>query len=97
MSPMELCRRVWLYQPIQATTASSSARRLAEDAVGDQFGLEGVDEAFGQGVVVGVADGADAGQHLAVVEHLLELAGGVLRAGVRVVHELHVGAAAAGG
>jgi hypothetical protein len=31
----------------------------APDAVGDQLGLEGVDEALGQGVVIGIADRPD--------------------------------------
>ena len=64
----------------------------APDAVGDQFGLEGVDEAFGQRVVVGVADRADRLQDVVVVERLLERVAGLLRAGVGVVHELEIGA-----
>jgi hypothetical protein len=32
------------------------------DAVGDQLGLEDVDEGLGERVVVGVADGADRGE-----------------------------------
>jgi hypothetical protein len=38
-------------------------RSRLPDAVGDQLGLEAVDEALGQRVVVGVADGSDRGQH----------------------------------
>jgi len=40
------CRRWWLYQPTHSTIASSTAAG-APDAVGDEFGLEGVDEALG--------------------------------------------------
>jgi len=42
------------------------------DAVGDQLGLEGVDEALGQSVVIGVADRSDRAQHAVIVEDLLE-------------------------
>jgi hypothetical protein len=48
------------------------------DAVGDELGLEGVDEALGHGVVVGVANRADAGENAVVVEDLLEGEAGVL-------------------
>ena len=44
----------------------------APDAVGDQLGLEGVHEALGQRVVVGVADRPDRAQHPVIVEDLLE-------------------------
>ena len=50
----------------------------APDAVCDQFGLEGVDEAFCHGVVVGVADRADRREHVVVAKHLLEGVAGVL-------------------
>jgi hypothetical protein len=41
-------------------------RAGAPDPVADQLGLEAVDEAFGGRVVVGVADGADRGEHAVV-------------------------------
>ena len=40
------------------------------DAVADQLGLEAVDEAFGERVVVAVADRADRGEQAVVVEGL---------------------------
>ena len=53
-------------------------RAGAPDAVGDELGLEAVDEALGQRVVVGVADRADRGQHGVIVEDLREGVAGVL-------------------
>jgi hypothetical protein len=41
-------------------------RARAPDAVGDQLGLEAVNEALGQRVVLGVADRADRGQHAVI-------------------------------
>ena len=64
----------------------------APHAVGDQLGLEGVDEALGERVVVGVADRADRAQDVMVVEDLLKGEAGVLRAGIGVVDEVDVGA-----
>jgi hypothetical protein len=69
----------------------------APDAIADQLGLEGVDERFGHRVVVGVADRADRGENVVVVEDLLESLSGVLRAGVAVVGQLDVGAPFGGG
>ncbi|HEX2393300.1 MAG TPA: hypothetical protein VHI77_10330, partial [Solirubrobacterales bacterium] len=40
----------------------------APGAVGDQLGLEGVDEALGYRVVIGVADRADGGEDAGVVK-----------------------------
>ena len=48
-------------------------RAGAPDAVCDELGLEGVDEALGEAVVVGVADRADRLQHLVIVEDLREV------------------------
>ena len=59
------------------------------DAVGDQFGLEGV----GEGVVVGVADRSDRRENAMAVEELPEGVAGVLTAGVGVMNEFDVGAA----
>jgi hypothetical protein len=42
----------------------------APDAVGDQLGLEAVDEALRESVVVGVADRSDRRQHAVVGERL---------------------------
>jgi hypothetical protein len=42
------------------------------DAVGDQFGLEAVDEALGHGVVIGIADRPDRSEHAVIVEDLGE-------------------------
>jgi hypothetical protein len=42
----------------------------APDAIGDQLGLEAVDETFGHGVVVGVADRSDRREDVVVVEDL---------------------------
>jgi hypothetical protein len=53
----------------------------APDAVCDQLSLEGVDEALGQRVVVGVADRSDRSQDVVVVEDLLKGAACVLAAG----------------
>jgi hypothetical protein len=64
----------------------------APDAVGDQLGLEGVDEALGHRVVVGVADGADRREHAVVVEDVVKRVAGVLAAGVGVMHEPQVSA-----
>ena len=50
----------------------------APDAVADQLGLEAVDEALRGRVVVGIADGADRGEHAVVVEGLGVVEGGVL-------------------
>jgi hypothetical protein len=58
MSSRLACRRAALYQPMYSTTASSSCER-APDAVGDQLGLEAVDERLGERVVVGVAHRSD--------------------------------------
>ena len=65
------------------------------DAVGDQLGLEGVDERFGHSVVVGIADRSDRLQDAVIVELLLEEKARVLRSGIAVVNELEVGAALA--
>jgi hypothetical protein len=62
------------------------------DAIGDQLGLEGVDEALGHGVVVGVADRSDRPDDPMVVEDLLEGEARVLRAGIAVVDQVDVGA-----
>ena len=70
-------------------------RACPPDTIGDQLGLEGVDEALGQRVVEGVADRADRGQDAVVVEDLGERLGRVLAARVRVVHRLDVGAGTA--
>ena len=47
-------------------------RAGAPDAVGDQLGLEGVDEALSERVVERIADRADRGEHAMVVEYLGE-------------------------
>jgi hypothetical protein len=52
----------------------------APDAVADQLGLEAVDEALRERVVVAIADRADRGEHAAVVEDL---------AVVRALQQLH--------
>jgi len=64
----------------------------APGAVGDQLRLEGVDEALGHRVVVGIADRSDRGQDAGVVEGLGVVGRGVLRAAVGVGDELEVGA-----
>lgn len=50
----------------------------APDAIGDQFGLERVHEALGEGVVERVADRADRLQHVVAIEQLREIQTGVL-------------------
>jgi hypothetical protein len=50
----------------------------APHTIGDELGLEAVDEAFGQRVVIGVADRADRGEHAVIVEHLGVVGRGVL-------------------
>jgi len=67
-------------------------RARAPDPVGDQLGLEGVDEALGHCVVVGVADAADRGEHAVVVQFLGVVGGGVLGAAIGVGDQLEVGA-----
>ena len=52
----------------------------APHAVGDQFGLEAVDEAFGERVVIAVADGPDRREHGVVVEDLLVVVASVTQA-----------------
>jgi hypothetical protein len=47
------------------------------DAVGDELGLEGINERLGEGVVVGVADRSDRAEHAMVVEYLPEGIAGV--------------------
>jgi hypothetical protein len=42
----------------------------APHAVGDQLGVEGIDERLGERVVQGIPDGADRGEHPVVVERL---------------------------
>ena len=54
----------------------------APGAVGDQLGLEGVDERLGQGVVVSVPGRAEGAEDVALVEGLGELGRGVLRAAI---------------
>lgn len=65
-------------------------RSRAPDAVADQFGLEAVDKALGEGVVVGVADRSDRGEHPVVGERLGVVDAGVLRAAIGVVDEFDV-------
>ena len=65
------------------------------DAVGDQLGLEAVDEALGQRVVVGVADRADRGEDAVIGEGLGVVDRGVLAAAIGVMDQLDVGAGAA--
>ena len=53
-------------------------RACPPDAVGDQLGLEAVDEALGQGVVKRIADRSDRGQNTVIVKDLRERVAGVL-------------------
>jgi hypothetical protein len=76
-SPSALCSRALLNQPRYSTTASSSWDR---HAIADQLGLEAVDEALCQRVVVGIADRADAGEDAVVGEGLGVVDRGVLAA-----------------
>jgi hypothetical protein len=61
-------------------------------AVVDQLGLEAVDERLGEGVVVGVADRADRGEHAVVGQRLGVVDARVLRAANAVVDKLDDGA-----
>src|SRR3954454_17840457 len=63
----------------------------APDSVGDQLGLEAVDEALGHRVVVGVADRSDRAEYLVVVEDLLEGVAGVLPGLNRSLQQLSLG------
>lgn len=54
----------------------------APGSFGDQLGLEGVDEALGQGVVIRIADRAQGAEDVVVVEGLGELRRCVLGAAV---------------
>jgi hypothetical protein len=55
--------------------------------VPNQFGLVQADSRFGQGVVVGVADRTDGGVDAGGEQPVGECDGGVLAAGVVVVHQ----------
>jgi hypothetical protein len=66
-----------LNQPTYSTIASSSWVRVRQTRVGDQLGLERVDEALGERVVRGVADAADRAAHAGVVERLGVVAAGI--------------------
>src|SRR5919109_2294890 len=70
-------------------------RSGAPDAVGDQLGLEAVDERLGERVLVGVTDRADRGQHAVIGQRLGVVDRGVLATAIGVVDELDVGAWAA--
>lgn len=67
-------------------------RARAPGAVGDQLGLEGVDEALGHRVVKRIADRSDRGEDAGVIELLGVVGRRILRAAVGVGHELEVGA-----
>ena len=67
-------------------------RSAGPDAVCDQLGLEGVDEALGDGVVQRVADRPDRGEHAVVLERLAVVIRGVLAPGIGVLNERDVGA-----
>ena len=89
MSPRLSCSRPVLNQPTYRELELAAA---APDPVGDQLGLEAVDEALGEGVVVGVADRADRredaviGQRLGVVDAGARAAAAARRTAQRVVH-----------
>src|SRR3954469_12562792 len=93
MSPSASCRREWLNQPMYSTTtASSRSGAGTPDAVGDELGLEAVDEALREGVVVGVADRPDRGERTVVGQRLDVVEAGVLgRSAVAVMHQRDVG------
>jgi hypothetical protein len=59
-------------------------------AVGDELGLEGVDEALSGSVVVGIADGSDRAEDIVVAQHLGVVGRRVLAAGIGVCHERDV-------
>jgi hypothetical protein len=59
------------------------------------FGLEAVDERLGEGIVVGITDRSDRGEHAVVGERLGVVDARVLAASVGVVDQLDVGAGAA--
>ena len=55
--------------------------------VGEAFGLESSDEAFGQGVVVRISGAAHAGGDAAGAQTILESGGGILAAAIAVMDE----------
>src|SRR5438874_6284201 len=57
-------------------------RARSPDTVADQFGLEAIDERFGECVVVGVADRSDRAEHAMVGERLRVVAARVLTAAI---------------
>jgi hypothetical protein len=77
-SPRLSCSRTWMNQPTYSTIANSSCEGGAPDTIGDQLGLEAVDEALGEGVVVGVADRPDGGERAVVGQCLCVVDAGVL-------------------
>src|SRR3954447_11197119 len=99
MSPRAWCRRASLNQPMYSTTESSSCERVRQTRSGMSWGLEAVDEALGQGVVVGVADRTEPnrGEHAVIGQGLGVVEARVLRAAVAVVHERDVGASGGAG
>jgi hypothetical protein len=72
MSPSAPCSRAWLKPADVFDDRELELGASPPNAVGDQLGLEGVDDALGQRVIEGVADGADRRQHAVVVEDLGE-------------------------
>jgi len=70
-------------------------RSGAPDAIGDQLGLERVDEGLGKRVVKRVADRSDRPEDAVVVEDLRKRPRRVLSPGIGVMDELDVGAGAA--
>jgi len=78
MSPRLSCRRAALYQPNVLDDGEFELAAGAPDAVGDQLGVEAVDERFGERVAVGVADRSDRGKHAMVDERLAVVDAGVL-------------------
>src|SRR4051794_41732834 len=105
MSPRAWCRRASLNQPMYSTTESSSCEPVRQTRSGMSWGLEAVDEALGQGVVVGVADRTEPnrgehaviGQGLGVVE--ARVLGGFKRSSQRQMSErrLRLGGGCGGG
>jgi hypothetical protein len=77
-SPGAWWSRLSLNQPDVLDDGELELGAGAPDAVGDQLGLEAVDEALGERVVVGVADRADRGEDAVIGERLGVVDRGVL-------------------
>ena len=95
MSPSAWCRRTWLNQPTHSTIASSSWERVCQTRSAISSVLKESTKDSASALSRASPTEADRAEDLVVVEGLGEVDRRVLRPGIRMVHELDVGAAAA--